>query len=217
MRTTRETVLLISGNPDGAQSVQDALFRNPAEVSLLIAASMAQARAQLRRAEPCVILLDTTALRSRPLDPAVRELVRTAPVIVIPSGEDPAGPSSLEDLIVAGKVEFLASSDDLARRASAAVERRLRGRRGGPSDVAEIQFDPALVPDDFGEILRHEINNPLTGILGNAELLLARRDSLPPVAVHRLETIAELAVRLRETIRRLSNALEARADHARSA
>jgi signal transduction histidine kinase len=25
---------------------------------------------------------------------------------------------------------------------------------------------------DFGEVLRHELNNPLTGILGNAELLL---------------------------------------------
>ena len=25
---------------------------------------------------------------------------------------------------------------------------------------------------NFGELLRHELNNPLTGILGNAELLL---------------------------------------------
>jgi signal transduction histidine kinase len=64
-------------------------------------------------------------------------------------------------------------------------------------------------PEGFGEILRHEVNNPLTGILGNAELLLARRDSLPPAAVQRLETIAELAIRLRETIRRLSEAAEA--------
>ncbi len=45
---------------------------------------------------------------------------------------------------------------------------------------------------DFGEILRHEVNNPLTGILGNTELLLARRDRLPPGAVERLQTIAEL-------------------------
>jgi len=28
------------------------------------------------------------------------------------------------------------------------------------------------VEEDFGEVLRHELNNPLTGILGNAELLL---------------------------------------------
>jgi len=63
----------------------------------------------------------------------------------------------------------------------------------------------------------HEVNNPLTGILGNAELLLARRNRLPAATVTRLETIAELAVRLRETVRRLSNAWEARNDHVRSA
>ncbi len=61
---------------------------------------------------------------------------------------------------------------------------------------------------DFGAVLRHELNNPLTGILGNAELLLAelRRKNLdlPEQAQIRLETIAELAVRMRDTVRRLS-------------
>ncbi len=55
--------------------------------------------------------------------------------------------------------------------------------------------DPDAAPEDFGEILRHEVNNPLTGILGNAELLLARRENLPAGAVQRLEIIAELAMR----------------------
>jgi signal transduction histidine kinase len=69
--------------------------------------------------------------------------------------------------------------------------------------------------EDFGEVLRHELNNPLTGILGNAELLLAeirRGDGgrIPPGGVQRLETIAALAVRLRETIRRLSQKWELR-------
>jgi signal transduction histidine kinase len=71
------------------------------------------------------------------------------------------------------------------------------------------------VGEDFGEVLRHELNNPLTGILGNAELLLAevRRSNdgrLPPGGLQRLETIAALAVRLRETIRRLSQEWEVR-------
>jgi signal transduction histidine kinase len=65
---------------------------------------------------------------------------------------------------------------------------------------------------DFGEVLRHELNNPLTGILGNAELLLVemRRNQveLPPQAQTRLETIAVLAVRMRETVRRLSEEWE---------
>jgi signal transduction histidine kinase len=71
------------------------------------------------------------------------------------------------------------------------------------------------VRQDFGEVLRHELNNPLTGILGNAELLLAeihRNDDgrLPIGGLQRLETIAALAVRLRETIRRLSQEWELR-------
>jgi signal transduction histidine kinase len=68
---------------------------------------------------------------------------------------------------------------------------------------------------DFGAVLRHELNNPLTGILGNAELLLVevRRKhlNLPEGAQARLETIAELAVRMRETVRRLSEEWDAQA------
>jgi signal transduction histidine kinase len=69
--------------------------------------------------------------------------------------------------------------------------------------------------EDFGEVLRHELNNPLTGILGNAELLLSeirRNDDgrLPAGGLQRVETIAALAVRLRETIRRLSQEWEVR-------
>jgi signal transduction histidine kinase len=66
----------------------------------------------------------------------------------------------------------------------------------------------AEFPADLGEIFRHEINNPLTGILGNAELLLAHRDNLSDMETQRLQTVVDLAVRLRETIRRLSNAWE---------
>ena len=54
----------------------------------------------------------------------------------------------------------------------------------------------------------HEINNPLTGILGNAELVLAHREHLSQLAIQRLETVVDLAVRLRENIRRLSDDIE---------
>jgi signal transduction histidine kinase len=70
---------------------------------------------------------------------------------------------------------------------------------------------------DFGAVLRHELNNPLTGILGNAELLLLelRRKNveLPEQAQSRLETIAALAVRMRETVRRLSEEWQAQPAH----
>src|SRR5580704_17373470 len=66
----------------------------------------------------------------------------------------------------------------------------------------------------FSHVLRHELNNPLTGILGNAELLLAevkrKNLELPPTAVRRLEIIVALAVRMRETVRRLGDEWSAR-------
>jgi signal transduction histidine kinase len=63
----------------------------------------------------------------------------------------------------------------------------------------------AVIP----ELELRMLNNPPTGILGNAELLLAevRRKNdgqLPNGGQQRLETIAALAVRLREAVRRLS-------------
>jgi len=74
--------------------------------------------------------------------------------------------------------------------------------------------------ENFGEILRHELNNPLTGILGNAELLLAeiRRHNagqLSDTGIKRLETVAAL-VRMRETVRRLSQAYDSRVERVRS-
>lgn len=44
--------------------------------------------------------------------------------------------------------------------------------------------------------VRHEINNPLTGLLGQAQLLL--REELGEKARKRVETIEELAMRLRD-------------------
>jgi signal transduction histidine kinase len=61
------------------------------------------------------------------------------------------------------------------------------------------------------------VNNPLTGILGNAEMLLARREQLPAATAQRLETIAELALRVRDSVRRLAWAWEDSRDAARTA
>ena len=96
--------------------------------------------------------------------------------------------------------------------ASAAPCRPADGETGSEDgSEAVVEF----VSEDFGEVLRHELNNPLTGILGNAELLLAevRRKNdgkLPQGGQQRIETIAALAVRLRETVRRLSLEWETR-------
>jgi signal transduction histidine kinase len=99
--------------------------------------------------------------------------------------------------------------------AEEAVEQRLREARRLPGPELHAVLKDDANTEAFGEVLRHELNNPLTGILGNAELLLAevRRKNdgqLPNGGRQRLETIAALAVRLRETVRRLSQDWETR-------
>jgi signal transduction histidine kinase len=49
--------------------------------------------------------------------------------------------------------------------------------------------------------VRHEINNPLTGVLGQAQLLL--REDLSEKARRRVETIEELAGRMRDVVGQL--------------
>jgi signal transduction histidine kinase len=58
--------------------------------------------------------------------------------------------------------------------------------------------------DDVAELIarvRHEINNPLAGVLGQAQLLL--REDLSDKARKRAQTIEELAVRLRDIVAEL--------------
>lgn len=53
--------------------------------------------------------------------------------------------------------------------------------------------------DEIAEMVarvRHEINNPLTGVLGQAQLLL--REDLSDRARKRVETIEGMAIRLRD-------------------
>ena len=49
--------------------------------------------------------------------------------------------------------------------------------------------------------MRHEINNPLTGVLGQAQLLL--REELNDKARKRAQTIEELAIRMRDIVAQL--------------
>ena len=186
-----------------ARSIARDALHELREVTVFSSLSDLQARAG--RANPCAIVLESRILESREsLDEVTRRLAVCAPVVVIAPADSQ---SCLAGLVQMGEVDFVARAEGAAALAASLVTRRLRSRSSSSRDFAR-DFTAAWaadLPSDFSEILRHEINNPLTGILGNAELLLAHeRAKLSPNGVQRLETIVDLAVRLRETIRRLS-------------
>ena len=82
------------------------------------------------------------------------------------------------------------------RRAGNDVETEERLR----SLVSEYEARLTEVADLVARV-RHEINNPLTGVLGQAQLLL--REELSETARRRVETIEQLARRITETVARL--------------
>ncbi len=74
------------------------------------------------------------------------------------------------------------------------MEQRLR------SLIAEHEAKLKEVADLVAHV-RHEINNPLTGVIGQAQLLL--REELSSTARRRVETIEHLAARIKDTVAQL--------------
>ncbi|MBZ5697380.1 MAG: hypothetical protein LAN18_02395 [Acidobacteriia bacterium] len=208
---TDRTMFIISADAAATQECINELTASGGHSQIQMASSVEEARRQFRRTPPAVVFLDESAVdlvHGESLESAVALLTETAPVVVAAAPEKQA---DLAFLITSSAVDFVTRTGRFAPIAAGLLDRRVRMAE---RTAGVIQFPNEELDGDFGEILRHEVNNPLTGILGNTELLLARRDRLPPAAIERLQTIAELAVRLRETVRRLSNAWEEHHEHA---
>ena len=86
------------------------------------------------------------------------------------------------------------STDKTGGAAGEAEDERLRAL------VAECEARLTEIADLVAHV-RHEINNPLTGVIGQAQLLL--REELSQSARRRVETIEQLAGRIRDTVAEL--------------
>ena len=215
MSLTSRTIFIVSGDLLLAQQCFEELGVFGGRFRTLVVGTVEQARKRIGRSAPAAVFLDESALDivhgGETVESAVALLTEAAPVVVAARPEKQTG---MAFLITSGAVDFVARTNNFLPLVAGMLDRRVRMAERA---TGMIQFPNDELSGDFGEILRHEVNNPLTGILGNTELLLARRDRLPPAAVERLETIAGLAVRLRETVRRLSNAWDEHHEPARPA
>ena len=250
MSDARQTILVISNDALLCAAVRrDLEIRRP-DVRVSAVDGVAAALILMESVAPCAILMAAEATDYRPdgrldglsdnlpdgsrddwqdaaggeelrgaiaaLGTAVNAIAEYAPIVVM--GQATWEPD-LQALIAAGEVDYVPRSNGCIAIAVGLLERRLAQAK------APACGDPHLTEDwekDFAEVLRHELNNPLTGILGNAELLLAeisrRNDGqLPSGGLQRVETIAALAMRMRETVRQLSQEWEARSEAVRSA
>jgi len=215
MISSDPVIFIVSSDRAVAQDCSAELAAAASHLQVVVADTVDEARKSFKRHAPTVVFLDESGLgvsrSGDALETAVALLTESAPVVVAAAAEKQ---SNLGFLITSGAVDFFARKKNFVPIAAGLIDRRVR-----LAERAEglIHFPAGALTGDFGEILRHEVNNPLTGILGNAELLLTRRNQLPPVVVERLQTIADLAVRLRETVRKLSDAWESHHERARPA
>ncbi len=194
-----------------AQSIAREIERLTSAPRVAIAPTLLQLDLYASRTSPAVILLDSELLRGKPPGESLNLLRAIAPVIVL---APLVRQVEIAPYLAAGDVEFVARAGDFVPIAAALIERRLRWAKRSKSITGPPLADE---PDDLAAIFRHEINNPLTGILGNAELLLARREQFSALDTQRLQTVVDLAVRLRETIRRLTNSWDNRPPSLKSA
>lgn len=211
----KESLILV-GMPAGEE--RDHLIRCVSDANAIqkigTVSTFAELESRAARDLPTVIVLAENLLNvEASLAEAAHRLTAFAPVVVLASSERQ---SDIVGLVVSGEVDFVTSVGEFASVAAAFVERRLSSPERYSREFRSAWT--ADVPSDFAEILRHEINNPLTGILGNAELLLAQLSGkLPPLSVQRLQTVVDLAVRLREKVRRLAAESPDRESRVRSA
>lgn len=96
------------------------------------------------------------------------------------------------------------SADQPGNKRDETTEQRLRAL------VAEYEARLIEVADLVARV-RHEINNPLTGVLGQAQLLL--REELNQTARRRVETIEQLAARIRDIVAQLRDVQRPRERH----
>ena len=200
----RSVLLGVSDHSGLAQQLTREVLCHARSRPISIASTLPQLRDMSGRFSPAAILLD-------------EELIGTQTVRRIPApfvGDSSGGAGCLCGAMRRSYAPWwlkLAGGIRGANRrfcmpfAASLIERRLRWM-----DASGVGSGAAMgrISADIGEIFRHEINNPLTGILGNAELVLAHPANLSAVETQRLQTVADLAVRLRETVCRLSNACD---------
>jgi len=218
----RSKILVVEDDPLSRRVLTAMLAK--AGYELLEATDGKTALAELERARPRVVITDWMMPVLDGLELTRR--IRAAPdptgytyVIMITARSERA---ALAAALAAGVDEFLTKPLDQgelqARLATAErilglefalaarigeLERALEQVKASEARLVEAQRLAAI--GEVGIAVRHEVNNPLTGIIGLVDLALLDRPRLSPDLAQSLEAIGGLAKRISRTVARLEN------------
>lgn len=221
-----ERILVVEDSPVQAALVCDLLDQQGYRASWMT--TIAEARARARTAPPDLFVLDrglpdgdgSVLCKELKADPSTREI----PVILLTaqdrveervegllSGADDyiAKPYHREELLarVHGCLRTRALQQALRQKAE---ELEQKNRDLLATQARLVQAERLAAIGEIGLAIRHEVNNPLGTVLGNAELLLHQRESLPPDVQKKLEVIHRSCIRIRDVVRRLEELNEDR-------
>lgn len=203
-KTANQEGRALLGIPDASLARRMALElkRGSTMRTVHVASNLTELLVNFSEASAGAIVLDDRIVEGVRLNEFLGQLSVSAPVVLV---ADCSRQTEVTKFVAEGKVDFVARHGDFAAMAVSLAERHLRCAESQRTRYGAMETE---VSEELAEVFRHEINNPLTGILGNAELLLAHGAHLSPSDVQRVQTVVDLAVRLRETIRRISNSIE---------
>src|SRR5919108_2000842 len=196
MGNKEQAVLLVSNDAGFCAAMRREFDSSELRVRAAAVSSVAAARRILEQDSPRVILLEEEAVDDcfearesrQSLEAVVAPLAVHAPVVVIGPAEKRG---ELAGWIEVGAADFVERKTNAFAEARGLIQQHLRQAPKETESVPNASEESG--EEDFGEVLRHELNNPLTGILGNAELLLAeirrKKDGkVPSGGEQRLET-----------------------------
>ncbi len=195
-------LLVLEPNRRLAQEMVNVLAAADLRLELSLVPTPAQAAAQLDQRPIDLLLCDPGGLPNSVaslLDRAARD---TGAIVIAEPGLE----EWLGGWLDHRHVDCLLKAGDFVRLLPPLVRKHLT-RRELEARLAEMGRVVAAVRE-LTAAVRHELNNPLTGVLGNAELVLQHRQGLSPENIRRLEGIVELAVRMRQYLKELHLGLE---------
>jgi len=152
---------IVCADPELARRYLREIERGGALCEFLVALSPTEAQRNIGQACPVVTLLDESAVApDDSLESSAALLCEVSPVVVVASRERQA---ELDAFITSGWLDFVQRTGEFVPVAAGLLECRMRRAETSREAAESFDRDP---PEDFGELLRHEVNNPLTGILG---------------------------------------------------
>jgi len=206
MNDKRTKILLIEDNPGDARLIREMLAEMPnASWELESAGQLSTGLEYLAKQQTDIILLDLGLPDSQGLETLgkICSKTTTAPIVVLTGLDDEA---IANQAVRKGAQDYLLKDDvngrSLWRVIRYAIERkRMEAEKGEIERKAQLTHRLASI-GALASGVAHEINNPLTGVIGYSQLLLDRKD-IPKDMRQDIEIINEGAQRVADIVKKL--------------